>query len=94
VLSIEQVSDALADPADDPATAAERAEQARLLVREIERLPADQRDAVNLRFFAGLRTVDVARAMGRSEGAVKMLVYRAVSHLRAVYGENRREDVP
>lgn len=48
----------------------------------VQALPAEQREAIALRFFAELRTAEVARLMGRSEGAVKMLVHRAVTTLR------------
>jgi DNA-directed RNA polymerase specialized sigma24 family protein len=34
------------------------------------------------RLFGGLRTSDVATVLGKSEGAVKMLVHRAVTALR------------
>ena len=57
----------------------------------IQTLPAEQREALSLRFFAELRTGEVARLMGRSEGAVKMLVHRAVTTLRDhLRGEERR----
>jgi RNA polymerase sigma-70 factor (ECF subfamily) len=46
-------------------------------------LPADQRRIVELR-LAGLTGVEIARALGRSEGAVKMLQFRAVARLRAL----------
>ena len=48
------------------------------LQRAIQRLPLDQRDALALRFFGGLGVRDVAEILGKSDGAVKMLVRRAV----------------
>ncbi|GAC1327991.1 MAG: hypothetical protein NVSMB17_02840 [Candidatus Dormibacteria bacterium] len=45
-------------------------------------LPADQRQAILLRFFAGLRNKEVGRVMNRSEGAIKLLVFRGVANLR------------
>jgi RNA polymerase sigma-70 factor (ECF subfamily) len=57
-------------------------ERAAALHRAIQGLPADQREALALRFFAGLRTSDVAAVLGKSDGAVKMLVHRAVVALR------------
>jgi RNA polymerase sigma-70 factor (ECF subfamily) len=48
----------------------------------IRGLPGDQRQAVLLRFFAGMRNKEVGEVMNRSEGAVKLLVFRAVTSLR------------
>ena len=52
------------------------------------RLPADQRTVLLLRFEGGLRNAEIARAVGRSEGAVKALTFRAITTLR---GTLRRE---
>jgi len=43
-----------------------------------------ERDAVALRFGAGLKAAEVGAALGVSETAARMLVYRAVSKLRSV----------
>ena len=56
----------------------------------LQTLPPEQREALALRFFAELRTAEVARLMGRSEGAVKMLVHRAVTTLRDHLREEKR----
>jgi len=45
-------------------------------------LSPDRREALTLRFWGGLKGREVAAAMRRSEGAVKMLVSRAVADLR------------
>jgi RNA polymerase sigma-70 factor, ECF subfamily len=55
----------------------------------IRELPADQRQAILLRFFAGMRNKEVGRVMNRSEGAVKLLVFRAVSNLRKQLPEDQ-----
>ena len=54
------------------------------LVRE---LPADQRRVILLRFSAEKSIRDVAEELGRSEGAVKQLQFRALEALRARMGE-------
>ncbi len=53
----------------------------------IHALPPDQRQAILLRFFAGMRNREVGSVMNRSEGAVKLLVFRAVSTLRRTLQE-------
>ena len=50
------------------------------------RLPADQRQAVLLRFGGELRNREIAEIMGRSEGAVKLLTFRALTTLRRRLG--------
>ncbi len=49
-------------------------------------LPNDQRQAVLLRFGGDLRNREIAEIMGRSEGAVKLLTFRAMTALRKQLG--------
>jgi RNA polymerase sigma-70 factor (ECF subfamily) len=64
-------------------------EEAGRLHDAIRALPPDQRQAILLRFFAGMRNREVGRVMNRSEGAVKLLVFRGVSHLRKAMSEEQ-----
>jgi RNA polymerase sigma-70 factor, ECF subfamily len=52
----------------------------------VAELPDDQRQAVLLRFGGGLRNREIAEIMERSEGAVKLLTFRAVTALRKQLG--------
>jgi RNA polymerase sigma-70 factor (ECF subfamily) len=61
----------------------EREDEVRVAVAE---LPADQRQAVLLRFGGDLRNREIAEIMGRSEGAVKLLTFRAMTSLRRQLG--------
>lgn len=58
-------------------------EQRALLFQLVDRLPDDQRRVVHLRFTAQKRIAEIARELGRSEGAVKQLQFRALENLRA-----------
>jgi RNA polymerase sigma-70 factor (ECF subfamily) len=49
-------------------------------------LPDDQRQAVLLRFGGDLRNREIGEIMGRSEGAVKLLTFRAMTALRKELG--------
>jgi RNA polymerase sigma-70 factor (ECF subfamily) len=49
-------------------------------------LPGDQRQAVLLRFGGDLRNREIAEIMERSEGAVKLLTFRAITSLRKKLG--------
>lgn len=48
----------------------------------LDHLPPDYAEAVRLRIFAELSTAETARALGKSEAAVKMLLHRALRDLR------------
>jgi len=52
----------------------------------VDELPADQRQAVLLRFGGDLRNKEIAAIMGRSEGAIKLLTFRAMTTLRRRLG--------
>lgn len=52
------------------------------VLRALGSLSPDRREALRLRFWGGLNTAEIAEVMGRREGAVKMLVSRAVADLR------------
>jgi len=61
----------------------DRAEEIRAAVRS---LPDDQRQAVALRFAGEMHNREIAEIMGRSEGAVKLLTFRALTTLRKHFG--------
>lgn len=64
----------------------EEAEQGARLFHLVERLPADQRRVVQLRFAEEKSIREVAQEIGRSEGAVKQLQFRALVNLREWLG--------
>jgi RNA polymerase sigma-70 factor (ECF subfamily) len=74
-------SDAV-DPDGDPERVLSLREDRRELVAAIERLPRGQRDVVMLRFFLDRSLRETAEALGRSEGAIKQLQFRALAGLR------------
>jgi RNA polymerase sigma-70 factor (ECF subfamily) len=72
---------ALASQAPSPSEAASRREQAVLLADAVDRLPPDYREAFVLRTLEHVPFEEIARRMGRSTGAVRMLWARAVKKL-------------
>jgi len=48
----------------------------------VESLPHQQRTALVLKFQEDMKIEDIAVAMGKSPGAVKLLIHRGVSRLR------------
>src|ERR1700686_1451654 len=76
----------LPDAGADPALHAEandRADEGRAAVAP---LPHDQRQAILMRCGGDLRNREIAEIMGRSEGAVKLLAFRALTALRRRLG--------
>jgi RNA polymerase sigma-70 factor (ECF subfamily) len=57
-------------------------ERRAMLFQLVERLPADQRRVIEMRFGEGRSILDVAAALGKSDGAVKQLQRRALETLR------------
>lgn len=70
-------------------TAVQRAEM-REIWQSVESLPAQQRTALVLKFQEDLKISDIAAVMGKSEGAVKLLIHRGVTRLRSVMKEASR----
>jgi RNA polymerase sigma-70 factor (ECF subfamily) len=71
-------------PADGPSPQdlVERQELQAVVRQAIEKLPADQARAIDLRFLGDLSIREIAQALDRSEGAVKSLLHRALVTLR------------
>ena len=69
---------------------ASRREEAAAAMRAIARLPGDRRRAVILRFVDEMSTLEVADVLGRSEGAVRVLIHRALRSVARDMGDPRR----
>jgi RNA polymerase sigma-70 factor (ECF subfamily) len=67
----------VADPVDLEQGVATRDEAAAAL-RALDRLPDDRRRALLLRFVDEMSTAEIARVLGRSEGAVRVLIHRGL----------------
>jgi RNA polymerase sigma-70 factor (ECF subfamily) len=63
-----------------------RDELARVLDGVAE-LPDDRREALIMRFALGMDNREIARALGRSDGATKVLIHRAIRQLEAIVAE-------
>ena len=68
-------------PDADPAGLALRAEDARRIRAAVAALPEDRRQVVLLRFADGLTAREIGEVLDRSEGAVRVLLHRALKDL-------------
>ncbi|MBU3737978.1 MAG: RNA polymerase sigma factor [Rhodoferax sp.] len=66
---------------ETPESLSQRAQTLRIIEREIEELPARQREAFLLRYWEEMDIAETAAAMGCSEGSVKTHCSRAVKFL-------------
>lgn len=77
------------DPDPEEPGVIEQTERRALLFQLVDRLPADQRRVIQQRFVEQKSVREIAEALGRSEGAVKQLQFRALETLRAQMGGSR-----
>ena len=76
--------DGLADVADLGARPRlEEADESARLFHLVDQLPDDQRRVIGMRFAEEKSIREIAQALGRSEGAVKQLQFRALQNLRS-----------
>jgi len=68
----------------DPAELAERQDLCSELTRQVARLPAAQREAIDL-WCEGFSYREIAEITYHSEGNVRVLVHRAIKQLRQVF---------
>jgi RNA polymerase sigma-70 factor (ECF subfamily) len=61
-------------------------EERQRLQQALSRLPADYQEVIRLRLLLSLPTATAATWLGRSEGAVRVLLFRAVQALRRELG--------
>jgi RNA polymerase sigma-70 factor (ECF subfamily) len=75
------------DPAGDVPAMEDRLDEAReaeILEAALQRLPADQREALVLRFYQGLSLEETSDVLGVSLSAAKMRIYRGLERLREI----------
>ena len=67
---------------DDPVAAVESRLSREDIKQALLALTLDQREVVALKFFEGFSNLETAQVMGKTEGAIKSLQYRALGALR------------
>ena len=76
------------DATDIEAQAVTR-DQAAEALRALQSLPDDRRRALTLRFVHEMSTAEIAGVLGRSEGAVRVLIHRALRAVARDLGTDR-----
>jgi RNA polymerase sigma-70 factor (ECF subfamily) len=73
-------------------TLVEGREELQRILEGVSELPDDRREALIMRFALGMDNREIARAMGRTDGATKVLLHRATRQLEQIVKE--REKTP
>lgn len=79
-----RMADWIAGSDTSPSQRTERNERYARLASALATLPEAQRLAVEMRYLLGMKVGEIARILARSEGAVSLLIFRAVTALRDV----------
>ena len=66
---------------EGPENAVLEAMQNKVLLEAVKQLNAEQQECIVLRFLQGLSVSETAQAMGKNDGAIKALQYRAIRTL-------------
>jgi RNA polymerase sigma-70 factor (ECF subfamily) len=67
-------------------------ERLRLLMARLEDLSQERRDALVMRFALAMSNREIARALGKSDGATKVLIHRAIKQLEELMSDDDEED--
>jgi len=59
-------------------------EELREVIAKLDELSDDRREALIMRFALGMDNREIARAMGRTDGATKVLIHRAIRQLEGI----------
>ena len=76
----------LSDPHDTEALVEGR-ERLKRIIEAVRELPDDRREALIMRFALGMDNREIARALGRSDGATKVLLHRATRQLEELVSQ-------
>ena len=81
--------EAVEPPAHPHATerVVEGREELREVIARLDDLPDDRREALIMRFALGMDNREIARALGRSDGATKVLIHRAIKQLEELMSD-------
>jgi RNA polymerase sigma-70 factor (ECF subfamily) len=75
------------DPHDTEQIVAGR-EELREVMRRLDDLSEERRDALIMRFALDMSNREIARALGKSDGATKVLIHRAIKQLEELIAES------
>ena len=69
-------------------------EDLKQILEGVQRLPDDRREALIMRFALGMDNREIARALGRTDGATKVLIHRAIRQLEEMVQAEAGTEAP
>lgn len=70
-----------------PSQAFSRDQRQLRMMAALETLPAEQREGLRLRYLVGLPSKEIAQKFGKSDGATRVMISRALSRLQEMLTE-------
>ena len=80
------IIDLLVASMTSPTQALSRKGKEARLFAALATLPADQRDALRLRYLEGLSSKEISARLGKSDGAVRVMLTRSLDRLQQILG--------
>jgi RNA polymerase sigma factor (sigma-70 family) len=81
-LMTDQTADTFPSPSPDPASAIERSESTAEVMRMLDRLPENQKEAITLKFGHGLSYKEIAEITGHTVSNVGFLIHTGLKTVR------------
>jgi len=83
LVNLDDLADHLpAHPSTDPEKIAEAAYSQEVIKRAVLKLKGDQQQVIMMRFIDGFSYEEIARALNKSQGAVRVIQFRALNELK------------
>lgn len=86
LLEVETMSNT---PETDPETVTETSLTREYMKNAVLKLKGEKQKVIIMRFIDGLEYTDIAKAMKKSEGAIRIIQFRALKDLRRILNEDR-----
>jgi RNA polymerase sigma-70 factor, ECF subfamily len=82
------IADLLAASLTTPSAAYSRQQKEFYMLQALAELPEDNREALRMRYVEGLPSKEIAERLGRTDGAVRVLLTRSLQKLQEVLSRN------
>lgn len=82
------MADLLAASMTSPSGVLSRQQKEFHMLQALESLPEDARDALRMRYVEGLPSKEIAQKLGRTDGAVRVLLTRSLQKLQEILSHN------
>jgi len=81
------LADLLAASMTTPSAAFSRDQRQLAVLAALDVLPEEQREALRLRYLVGLSSKEIAKKLGKSDGATRVMISRSLSRLHEMLAE-------